>query len=93
MNIVCIVGTPLAASGARPGDGRAGLDGSFTVQVVIPEAFGVCRLRALPTNLPDPSYLGTFSGPIMYIHFRQGEGRDEAVSFAVATAFGPGSPR
>ncbi|MDT5011786.1 MAG: hypothetical protein QOH57_3403, partial [Mycobacterium sp.] len=92
VNIVCVVDTPSGGFGGPPlATDVPVTNGSFTVLAEVPQAIGICRLRAIPSNIPDFGYLGAFSGPIMYSYsFGKVEDASATVSFAVATAFGSG---
>jgi hypothetical protein len=95
LNIVCVIGSfggtgltqiPLATNVPV-------VNGTFHVTATLPGAPGICRLRALPTNL-DPSnpYLGSFAGPLMYTYsFDRVKDGNKTVAFAAENAVGTGA--
>jgi hypothetical protein len=94
LNILCLHAQPggVGLQAATLASDVPVTNGSFTVQASVPGAIGVCRLRALPTNL-DPSvpYVGSFSGPIMYSYtFGKFKDGSKTVAFAALDAFGSG---
>jgi hypothetical protein len=92
VDIVCVIDSPSAGfNGRHLADAVPVTNGSFTIQADVPQALGICHLRAIPSNIPDYAYLGSFSGPIMYSYtFGQAVDGAKTVALAVATGFGSG---